>query len=75
MNGSNDVNNKHDVVAGVDVANKNVIFFVTHFNVFLYATCFFIQVGTMPVMIFFYILFKKLKQYQNIENVENVLHF
>ena len=28
---------------------RNVIFFVTHFNVFLYATCFFIQVGTMPV--------------------------
>jgi hypothetical protein len=52
MNGSNDVNNKHDVGAGVDVANKNVIFFVTHFNVFLYATCFFIQVGTMPVKYF-----------------------
>ena len=28
---------------------RNVIFFVTHFNVFLYATCFFIQVGTLPV--------------------------
>lgn len=25
------------------------ILWVTHFNVFLYATCFFIQVGTMPV--------------------------
>ncbi len=53
MNGSNDVNSKHDAGADVDVANKNVIFFVTHFNVFLYATCFFIQVGTMPVMNFF----------------------
>lgn len=31
------------------LANKNVVFLVTHFNVFLYATCFFIQVGTMPV--------------------------
>lgn len=38
-----------DDKTGVDVKNKNVIFFVTHFNVFLYATCFFIQVGTMPV--------------------------
>ena len=28
---------------------RNVIFMVTHFNVFLYATCFFIQVGTLPV--------------------------
>lgn len=28
---------------------RNTIFFITHFNVFLYATCFFIQVGTMPV--------------------------
>ena len=28
---------------------RNTIFFVTHFNVFLYATCFFIQVGTLPV--------------------------
>lgn len=28
---------------------RDVIFAVTHFNVFLYATCFFIQVGTMPV--------------------------
>ena len=28
---------------------RSVIFFVTHFNIFLYATCFFIQVGTMPV--------------------------
>jgi len=25
-------------------------FFVTHFNVFLYATCFFIQVGTLPYL-------------------------
>ena len=31
---------------------RNVIFFVTHFNVFLYATCFFIQVGTLPVRTF-----------------------
>lgn len=29
---------------------RSVIFFVTHFNVFLYATCFFIQVGTMPYL-------------------------
>ena len=29
--------------------NRSRIFFVTHFNVFLYATCFFIQVGTLPV--------------------------
>ena len=28
---------------------RNTIFLVTHFNVFLYATCFFIQVGTLPV--------------------------
>lgn len=33
-----------------DVWNRrNTIFFVTHLNVFLYATCFFIQVGTLPV--------------------------
>lgn len=31
---------------------RGLIFFVTHFNVFLYATCFFIQVGTLPVSIF-----------------------
>ena len=35
---------------------RNTIFFITHFNVFLYATCFFIQVGTLPVR---YILFWK----------------
>ena len=29
---------------------RNVIFTVTHFNIFLYATCFFIQVGTMPYL-------------------------
>ena len=28
---------------------RNSIFLVTHINVFLYATCFFIQVGTLPV--------------------------
>lgn len=28
---------------------RGLIFFITHFNVFLYATCFFIQVGTLPV--------------------------
>ena len=32
---------------------RNTIFFVTHFNVFLYATCFFIQVGTLPVSVNF----------------------
>ena len=30
-------------------AKRHTIFLVTHFNVFLYATCFFIQVGTLPV--------------------------
>ena len=30
-------------------ARRHTIFLVTHFNVFLYATCFFIQVGTLPV--------------------------
>ena len=30
-------------------SRRSVIFFVTHINVFLYATCFFIQVGTLPV--------------------------
>lgn len=29
---------------------RNFIFFITHVNVFLYATCFFIQVGTLPVI-------------------------
>eukprot|EP00093_Oithona_nana_P003961 03961.XXX_132492_128891_1 [CDS] Oithona nana genome sequencing. len=29
---------------------RNTIFFITHFNVFLYATCFFIQVGTLPYL-------------------------
>ncbi len=31
-------------------SRRHVIFAVTHFNVFLYATCFFIQVGTMPYL-------------------------
>ena len=35
---------------------RNTIFFITHFNVFLYATCFFIQVGTMPVRLSLIIL-------------------
>ena len=30
---------------------RSIIFLVTHFNVFLYAACFFIQVGTLPVRI------------------------
>ena len=48
QHGGDDDSNADDAI--IDVPNKNVIFFVTHFNVFLYATCFFIQVGTMPVI-------------------------
>jgi hypothetical protein len=52
----------------VDVPNKNIIFFVTHFNVFLYATCFFIQVGTMPVKLnVFWIHYAS--------NLDNITHF
>lgn len=29
----------------------NYILLLTHFNIFLYAACFFIQVGTLPVSI------------------------
>ena len=36
-------------------AKRHTIFLVTHFNVFLYATCFFIQVGTLPVRDFIFI--------------------
>ena len=28
---------------------NRLVFYVTHFNLFLYATCFFIQTGTLPV--------------------------
>ena len=34
-------------------SQRSLIFFVTHFNVFLYAMCFFIQVGTLPVSFHF----------------------
>ena len=40
---------------------RRVIFLVTHFNVFLYATCFFIQVGTLPVRNFSICFFKCLE--------------
>lgn len=36
---------KKDVVVPVD----KTLVFITHVNVFLYAACFFIQVGTLPV--------------------------
>lgn len=35
--------------AAVPERKKTTILLVTHFNVFLYATCFFIQTGTLPV--------------------------
>jgi len=31
-------------------SNNRFVFYVTHFNLFLYATCFFIQTGTLPYL-------------------------
>lgn len=43
--------NQEEIRVSPEVWQKRgTIFAVTHFNVFLYATCFFIQVGTMPYL-------------------------
>ena len=34
---------------GSEKSGQNLMFLATHFNLFMYATCFFIQTGTLPV--------------------------
>jgi len=49
--------------SGISAANRGVIY-STHFNIFMYSTCFWIQTGTLPVSsiyiyiyIYMYVLF------------------
>lgn len=45
----------HDIKIAGRTFNKVIL--VTHLNIFLYSTCFWIQIGTLPVSIFLHVNF------------------